>query len=243
MEEFTTEELMEAIDRVVLQLLQEAGIDEPPVPTIDLLQHQFNYTIAFQEEEEDEDPHLARYKRPPRKQSRQLMLNPAQSDEGQSVAAARACAREMLPGILKRLGVVQGSDNRSVQNSLVSLIAPRLLLPGRWFEKSSRRANYDLIRIHEEFSTATFEMIAVRLLDFEDPMIISIVDDGAIALRKSNAFPVKRELVAAETDCLQKIQETEDPEKVRKDGWSVWGWPIPNGPFNRIILRSVPDEV
>jgi len=30
---------------------------------------------------------------------------------------------------------------------------------------------------------------------------------------------------------------------VRAEGWTATAWPVPGGPFNRIIVRSVPDDL
>ena len=43
--------------------------------------------------------------------------------------------------------------------------------------------------------------------------------------------------------CLARVGEEREPQTVRHNGWTVTGWPIPNGPFRRIILRSVPDDI
>jgi hypothetical protein len=36
-------------------------------------------------------------------------------------------------------------------------------------------------------------------------------------------------------------QETNDPAKARKDGWSATAWPTRGVPFRRMIVRAVPD--
>ena len=85
--------------------------------------------------------------------------------------------------------------------------------------------------------------MALRLLDLDDPCVIAIVDDGTVSVRRSNQNQVGKKLTSAEERCLVKVSEERDPQKVRYDGWTSQGWPIPNGPFNRIILRSVADDL
>ena len=93
------------------------------------------------------------------------------------------------------------------------------------------------------YPTAGYELIALRWLDFEEPCVVAVVDDGMVATRRGNVAAPGRTLTAAEARCVAKVSEARDPAKVRADGWTCWGWPVTTGPFNRIILRSVPDDL
>jgi len=240
MSDFSTEELFEAIDGSVVELLARRGIDEPPVDAIQLVQDAFRYTVTYEEEDGDEP----QYGDPPkRKRPRELAMKHSQSPGGQQMMAARACAKEMVPAILLRLGVVPGTEQKSANSHLMGLIAPRLLLPTRWFEAAARRASGDLLRIQETFATVNLEPIAMRLLQLEDPCVIAIVDDGSVALRRSNAMQATKKLTPAEESCVERVIAAEEPQTVRKEGWTSRGWPVATGPFNRILLRSVPDDV
>ena len=75
------------------------------------------------------------------------------------------------------------------------MIAPRLLLPGRWFSGDAGRAGYDLFQIKERYTTVGYEMIALRLLDLDEPCIIAIVDDdGTVAAREVEPFSGSEEV-------------------------------------------------
>ena len=141
------------------------------------------------------------------------------------------------------IGVTPGTEEKSAATHLASKIAPRLLLPTRWFGTVVRKANNDLFRIQETFDTVNLEVIALRLLDLDDHCVIAIVDDGAVGLRRSNAMQATKKLTPAEQLCIEKVIEAEEPQTVRKDGWTSRGWPVATGPFNRILLRSEPDDV
>jgi predicted transcriptional regulator len=241
MSDFTTEELFDAIDRAVLDLLSRHAVTEPPVDALALVQDEFRYTVR--EDEEDDTPRQYGDRPKPRPRGRELVFRPTQSESSRQALAARACAKEMVPGILSKLGVVPGTEQKSATTQLTGLIAPRLVLPTRWFAVAARKANSDLLRLRETFDPAAYEWIALRLLDLEDPCVISVVDDGSVGTRRSNFAQLGKKLTAAETACADKVRETEDPQTVRRDGWSARGWPIPGGPFDRIILRAVPDDL
>ena len=241
MGEFTTEELFDAIDRAVAELLARTRTDEPPVDALAIVKEAYRYTVTILSEDDEEPQYGDRPK--PRPRPRELQLKDTQSDESRQTAAAKAVAREMLPNILKTLGIVPGTEQKSATNQLVGLIVPRLMLPTRWFDKASRKAGGDVFRLKEIYETATYELIALRQLDFEEPCVIAVVDDGIVATRRSNAMQATKKLTAAEALCVEKVTSEEEPVTVRKDDWTARGWPIPSGPFRRIILRAVPDEV
>lgn len=244
MSDFTADELFEAVDRRVMRLLAQFGIDEPPVDAVRLAQEAFQLTVR-EALPEDDQPQQGRFgPRPPRRRGREVTFRPDQSDESRQAVCARACARELVPDVLAALGIAPGTENKSAMNSLLGVVTPRLLLPTRWFERDARKAGYDLVEIKERYSTAGYELIAARLLDLEEPcVVVAVVDDGIVSSRRGNRAPATKKLTDAELRCLALVGEEGEPGTVRRDGWTVRGWPIPNGPFNRIILRAVPDDV
>jgi hypothetical protein len=239
MSEFTTEELFDAIDRAVGALLKRAGNEADPVDALALLRDAFRYTVTYLSEDDEEPRYGDRPKPKPR--PRELQLKESMSDEAQQAAAAKMVARELMPGIYQTLGIVPGTEQKSAANQLAGLIVPRLLLPTRRFDAACRKASGDLFRLKDLFPTAGHLLIALRQLDFEEPCVIAVVDDGTVALRKSNCAPVNKRLTAAEQLCAERVTAEEEPLTVRRDEWTARGWPIPSGPFRRIILRSVPD--
>jgi hypothetical protein len=242
MSDFTTEELYDVVDRAVVKLLENGRVTQPPVPVIHLIQDLFHFTIRV-EDEGDDEPRQYGDRPKPRPRPRELVFLPTHSETAKHSLATRAMAKEMVPEILKRLGVIVGTENKSATNQLVALIAPRLVLPTRWFELAARKANNDLLKLREQFEPTAYEWIAARLLELEDPCVMTIVDDGTVASRKSNFAQVNKKLTDAEERCAAKVQDSEEAQTVRFDGWTSRGWPIPGGPFNRIILRSTPDDV
>jgi hypothetical protein len=242
MSDFSTEELYDTVDRAVVKLLEAGRVVQPPIPAVRLIQELFHYTIR-EEEEEDDSPKQYGDRPKPRPRPREIVFKSTQSETAKQSLAARAIAKEMVPDILKTLGVVVGTEQKSATNQLVGLIAPRLVLPTKWFTLAARRANNDLLKLREAFEPTAYEWIAVRLLELEDPCVIAIVDDGSVSSRKSNFAQLNKKLTEAEERCAAKVQESEEPQTVRWDGWTSRGWPTPSGPFNRIILRSTPDDV
>src|SRR5258705_187514 len=68
-----------------------------------------------------------------------------------------AGGREWAPAVLAKLGIAPGTETRSAKAQLVGVIAPRLLLPTKWFEKDARRLGFDLPDLKDVYPTAGYE--------------------------------------------------------------------------------------
>jgi hypothetical protein len=212
------------------------------VDAVALAVRAFGYVVR--EEEEDDEPRRYGDRPKPKPRGKVLAFLPTQSETARNSLGARACAKELIPELLPVVGVAPGTENKGAQGQLVGLIAPRLVLPTRWYATAARKANSDLVRLHDEtFPTVAYEWLALRLLDLDEPCAIAVVDDGSVSIRRSNFAQLTKKLTEAEQACVEKVQATEEAQTVRRDGWAARGWPIQGGPFNRIILRSVPDDL
>ena len=116
-------------------------------------------------------------------------------------------------------------------------------MPTKMLRATLRDCKYDLVALKERFSTATPETIALRLLDLDEPCVVSIVDDGVVVTRRGNRNQAGKKLEPVEQQCHDRIAQLELPHRVRADGWTVQGWPVTGRAFRRIILRAVPDDV
>lgn len=239
----SNDELFEFIDRSVRNLLQNAGVSGPAVDALELAESYFRIPVEYIDEEEAGP---RRYGDAPKRSPRAgtILLRFDQSDEAKQVLAARAVARQLLPDLYRKIGIVPGTENRSAEKQLIHLIVPRLLLPGFLFAALARKSGFDLFAIKELFPTAPYDFIAWRMLEIdEEASVVAIVDDGTVTARRSNRFPVNKVLTEAERLCVQQTTATKDPSRIRRDDWTAWGWPVSGIPFRRIILRSVPDGI
>jgi hypothetical protein len=239
--DFSQEELVEAIDRLVNGLIERAGVVKAPVNALEIAENHLGIPIQVVDPiEEDERGR-------PRPRSRPLgsgiVLTPTMTEEQQQKAAAEGIARALLPEVLRKLDVVPGSESKQLSAHLRGLVVARLLVPNGLLRAALRECRYDLLALKGVFSTASCETIALRLLDLDEPCVIAIVDDGIVAIRRANRFAVTRKLEAAEQKCLDRVMELDLPYRVREGDWTVQGWPVPARTIRRIILRAVPDDV
>jgi predicted transcriptional regulator len=234
--EFSQDELFDACDRLVHGLLDRAGVAAPPVDALRLADDHLGIPVEMAEPEDDDGP---RRRRP----SAGIVLTPHMSAEQRQAAAAQGIARHLLPDLLRKLDIVPGSESKQAATHLRGLLAARILVPTRLLRAALREHKYDVPALHGAFRTARLEAVAMRLLDLDSPCVIAVVDDGVVAVRRGNGAPADRKLTAAEQQCHDRVAQLELPERVRTGGWTADGWPVPNRPFRRVLLRAVPDEL
>ncbi|MBY0460377.1 MAG: hypothetical protein K2V38_23935, partial [Gemmataceae bacterium] len=237
--DFSHEELIEAVERLVGGLLERAGVTAAPVDALAIAETHLGIPVQFVSPDEDEDDGPRRRRRP----LAGITLTHAMSEQQQQRVAAAGIAQLFTPEILAKLNVPSGAESKQLVAHVRALVVPRVLIPTRLFRSALRDCKYDVPALQAIFSTAGMEMVAARLLDLDTPCVIAVVDDGAVASRRGNWVAVSRKLEAAERACVEKVMELDLPQRVRADGWTAWGWPVPGRPFRRIILRAVPDDV
>ena len=239
--DFSQEDLLESIDRLINGLLERAGVVAPPVNALELADNHLGIPIEVVEPAEEDE----RGRRRPRAQSNGagIVLSPDMTEEQQHKVAADGIARSLLPDIFRKFNIVPGSETKAFAAQVRGLTVARLLVPNKLLRMALKSCRYDILSLKQLFSTATMEAIALRLLDLDEPSVIAIVDDGVVALRRGNRFAASKRLEPAEQTCLDRVMELDLPQRVRQGEWTVHGWPVPNKPFRRIILRAVPDDV
>jgi hypothetical protein len=240
--DFSAEDLDDAIDRIVQQLLERAGCEEPPVDALMLAEVHCGQRIEYVEP--DDVPQQYGDRPRPRFKPHTILLREDMTPQTMQLLAARACARILLPQVLQRLGLPGDALEKPARTQMANRLVPRLLLPTAWFGPAARKAGYDVLNLMELFPTAGPEAILARFLDVSDePMVITVLDDGAVAGRRSNRMSPGRKLFPAEEKCRDLVAESGKPARARAEGWTAWGWPTPGVPFGRILVRASPDDI
>ncbi len=220
--DLTPEEIHDAVDRAVLELLESAGVEGPPVDAVALAERHLGLAV-------------------PRDRAAAKRGEPLSPEQEQAVAA-RAVADHLRPDVLRRLGLDPAGRRGLAGASLAALIADCLLVPTAWFRDEARGCGFDLFALKKRFATASHELLAWRMLDLDEPCVITIVDNDQVSRRRGNAVRVGKELAPAERRCLEQVQRYSRPSARDEGGWRVQGWPIHQADWKREVLRSVPPE-
>lgn len=236
MDDLSRDSVVEAVDRAVEGLLEAAGLTSPPVDVIAMAQRQLDMVVCIDRcQEQRGRAHRAGGRR-------QIFLRPEHNEDRHQWTVAHEIGEHLKPGLLERLGVAPDQTRAMAGESLANLFAHRLLVPSCWFSRLASGSGYDLLELKQAFPTASHEVIAFRLLDLSVPCIITIVDNGHIHRRRSNAWPTRKELHEVEQECQKYVHHFSRPRTVCRDGWTVQCWPLHQADWKREILRSVVDE-
>ena len=236
-EELVRDEVLAVIDRLVEELLDKAGIIEPPVDAIGLAQRHLGMTICLDQSQ----PQRGRAQRAGGKQ--QIYLKPEPTEERHQWTVAHEIGEHLKPSLMERLGLEPAEVKVMAGESLANLFAYRLLVPACWFAGDARDLDFNLLKLKERYRTSSHEVIAWRFLDLPQPCIVTIVDNEHISRRRSNAWPTRRKLEPAEEKCQRYVHYYSRPKMIQEDGWTVHGWPVHQTDWKREILRSVVDDV
>jgi len=236
-EELIRDEVLAVIDRMVNELLDQAGIIEPPVDAIALAQRHLGITICLDQSQSQR----GRAQRAGGKQ--QIYLKPEPTEERHQWTVAHEVGEHLKPSLMERLGLEPAEVKVMSGESLANLFAYRLLVPGCWFAGDARDADFNLLKLKERYRTSSHEVIAWRFLDLPEPCIVTIVDNEHISRRRSNAWPTRRQLEPAEEKCQRYVHYYSRPKLIQEDSWTVHGWPVHQTDWKREILRSVVDDV
>jgi hypothetical protein len=247
-EDLSREEVHRAVDRAVEELLEAAGVTGPPVDALALARHHLGLLPVPGARRPEGGPPA---KPAPQLRSelrsraggrKQVSPGTESTAEQHQWAAAQAIGAHLKPDLLRRLGISPEEGRALRGESLANLLAGRLLLPASWFGDDARGCGYDLPELKRRYATASHELIAWRLLDLSAPCIITVVDNGHVHRRRSNAWRIGRDLEGPERECQRYVHHYSRPRVVCEGGWTVQGWPIHKPDWKREILRSVVDR-
>jgi Zn-dependent peptidase ImmA (M78 family) len=227
------EEVLVQIDTFVQELLQAALVSGPPVDAIALAQGHLGMTVCLDRRQ----PQRGRAQRAGGRP--QIYLKPEPSEERHQWTVAHEIGEHLKVKLLERLGAAPGEVKAMSGESLANLFAHRLLVPTCWFTADAAALDYDVLELKQRYRTSSHEVIALRLLDLPEPAIITIVDNEHIYRRRSNAWPVRKQMEPIEAQCQRYVHHYSRPRVLRECGWTVHGWPVHQADWKREILRSV----
>ena len=232
-EDLSREEVVAVVDRAVEELLGAAGLEGPPVDAIALAQRHLGMIVCLDRRQRQRGRAQRALGR------RQIFLRPEPSEERHQWTVAHEIGEHVKADLLRRLGVEPEQTRAMIGESLANLFAHRLLVPTCWFRDDAPAQDYDLLELKKRYSTSSHEVVAWRLLDLPSPCIITVVDNDHVHRRRSNAWPVRRELHPVERQCQRYVSHHSRPHQLREAGWTVQGWPVHRPDWKREILRSV----
>lgn len=234
--DITPEEYAAALDEVIRGVLDEAGVDRPPVDAV-AVARALEMTVAWDNQQQGRARcvRLQAFGGPPQAA---IFLRPEPRPERRQWAVAHEIGEQVAYRVFAALSVDPRLAPPNSRETVANHLAGRLLLPWAWFAADAPACGWDLVAIKELYSTASHELIARRMLELPPPVIISIFDQSQLYLRRSNVQGRVPPLTAAEQDCWQTVHERNEPYETSSGTQLIQGWPVHEDAWKREILRT-----
>ncbi|MBS0210013.1 MAG: ImmA/IrrE family metallo-endopeptidase [Planctomycetes bacterium] len=243
--EIPWEQVYRAIDAQVGRLLRRAGVFQPAVDAFRVAQ-----ALGLTVLRNDRQAERARYVRsgfnsPGERSGRDDMLREASifirrdpRPEREQWAVAHEIGEHLSVELFASLGVDPAEAPPTAREQLANRLASRLLLPAEWFGDLGRACDWDLPALKQQFHTASHELLARRMLDFDAPAIVTVVDQRAISWRRSNLAGRPPQLADWERSTWLRSNESGQPGESHHQGARMRVWPVHEPEWKREIIRT-----
>lgn len=153
-------------------------------------------------------------------------------------------AHEIGEYVIPRLSTDWTHDLVAIDSTVREWMANRfatcLLTPLPFFLADATEVQFDLFKLKEIYHTASYEVIALRMLDAETPCLISIFDNGRMTRRLTNLEHRPPKLLDIERQCQREASQSRLMVVRESDVAKVQAWPIHEEEWKREIIRTEP---
>src|SRR5271157_2807423 len=122
-EHLERDEVVAAVDRLVEELLEKAGIETPPVDAIALAQKHLGMAVCLDQKQQQRGRAQRAGGKP------QIYLRPEPTEERHQWTVAHEIGEHLKAELLERLGIEPGETKAMTGESLANLFAHHLLVP------------------------------------------------------------------------------------------------------------------
>lgn len=227
-----------ALDDCVAELLAEASVAEPPVDALHIAA-KLGFVVAL----DVRQACRARYARlngGDTSQSSAIMLRPEPRRERRQWAVAHEIGERYAHAVFARLNLGANDAPIGTREHVANALANRLLLPSPWFVAEGERCRWDLAILKQRFRTASYELIARRMLDADGPAVVTIFDHGTVSFRRNNAGLRVAGLSQKEREAWHAAHYDNEIVECRDHGMWIRAWPIHEPNWKREIVRTEP---
>jgi Zn-dependent peptidase ImmA (M78 family) len=238
--EIAPEEFAAALDAVADEVLSEAGWATGPIDCLQLARR-LGLEVAYDSRQAGRG-RFVNLRSLTAAASESILLRPEPRPERVQWAVAHELGEKFAHQVFASLGVDPREAPRGARETVANHLAGRILLPSDRFRRDARSCGWDLLELKVRYATASHELIARRMLDFEPWIVITVFDNGRQTFRGSNRYRRKPEIAPGEIECRRLVAEHRLPQTVHHAGYRVQGWPIYEAEWKREILRTERDE-
>ncbi len=239
--ELTREELAAGLDRVVEEVLAEAGMRGPPIDALSMAQT-LGLVVAVDDRQQGRARYVRLGDRWAARSRATILLRPEPRPERRQWAVAHEIGEHVAYRVFAQWGTDPRETAADAREQVANWLAGRLLLPTRWFTADAAACRWDLLALKQRYRTASHELIARRMLECRPAVVISIYDQRQLSFRRSNVAGRVPPPSRAEIECWSSVHERRRPLQTRQGPSLVQGWPIHEDGWQREILRMEINE-
>jgi hypothetical protein len=240
-------EFAAAINATASEALWEAGVSSPPIDALEVAKG-LQLVVA----RDCNLSHRGRFVRLAGQNGGAnavgtIVVGVAERPEREQWAVAHEIGESIACRVFERLGVALDEALPTARELVANRLASAILLPQRWFAMDGMEFDWDLWELKDRYNTASYELIARRMLDMKPGVVITICDQGRVHWRRSNVTMRPPEMLSEERDVWRYVNRTGVPSGDKLDAETgleeIRCWPVHEPDWKREILRSVVAEV
>lgn len=238
--ELALDEYAGVLDDLVVELLAACEVRRPPVDALRLAQR-LGITVAY----DAQQPQRARYLRladgDAQAAQPSILIRPDERPERRQWAIAHEIGEHVAHEVFARLGADPSSAPLDAREQVANALAGRLLVPTVWFKEFGRSVGWDLPLLKERFMTASHELLARRMLDGAEPLVVSLFDQGRLTWRRATGGGRVPPLTAIERQCWGFAHDKARSRTARSGALRVQAWPVHEPGWKREVVRAEVD--
>jgi Zn-dependent peptidase ImmA (M78 family) len=239
--EIPVEQLRDALDRVVWELLAEAEAMAPPVDAFDVAAR-LGLVVA-RDGGSATRARLVRLHGGLAAARPTILLADEPRAERRQFAVAHEIGEAYAHRVFAELRVDPCEAAGGTREAVANRLAGCLLMPRVWFAADGAACAWDLFELKTLYATASHEMIARRMLEMAPAIVVTLWDQGRRIWRRSNVLGRSTPLTAAESAARRAAHDCGLP--VRCDALElpdgvddVRAWPVHEPGWKREIVRT-----
>ncbi|MGD9722614.1 MAG: ImmA/IrrE family metallo-endopeptidase [Pirellulales bacterium] len=235
--ELTQDELAGALDAVASEALDAAAPSGPPIDALKLAQA-LALTVAWDDRQSGRGRvvRLGQYAGPQSRGS--ILLRHDPRPERLQWAIAHEIGELFAARVFARLAIDPREAPSGSRENVANQLAGRLLLPADRFQEAGTACGWDLFALKQQFSTASHELIARRMLDLPYSIAITIFDNDRRTFRRGNLPGRLPPLLPLERAAWRTARETGQAVAEADHLCRVQAWPVHEPEWKREILRT-----
>jgi Zn-dependent peptidase ImmA (M78 family) len=224
-----------ALDETAAEILRRAGVKRPPVNAIEIA-NRLGCQVLWDKQQSGRARIATVRIGPGKRREPAIFLRPEPRPERIQWAVAHEIGEQCAGKVCRRLGIDLLEARADQREQIANALATRLLLPAKWFAEDATAHDFDLVQLKNRYATASHELIARRMLDLPQPLLVTIFDHGKQQFRRWNRPGLPPSILEIELESWRVAHQFGDVVR-RYSSPRIDIWPVHEPDWKREIMR------